>query len=185
MHIITGMLLAGLMRRRKGTSLLPMLRTGPVQTAHAMPGRVRFRIPSLIGGDDAAGTFQERMSSLEGVDAVDVSTVTGSVAIRYRENVVRAELLFAATVRLLGLDEELKRTPRPAVVCEIRGIMDSLNRAVYDRTGGLLDFSSAVLILMAGLGITKLVRDGTAAMPAGFTLLWWGFHQLLGHGGEE
>jgi len=62
--------------------------------------------------------------------------------------------------------------------------VDSLNRVVYDRTGGLLDFTSALMILLAAIGITKLLREGKAAVPAGFTLLWWGMHQLLGHGGE-
>ena len=49
MHIITGVLLAGLLGKNKSRrrTLMPMLRTGPVQTAHYVPGRVRLRIPSL------------------------------------------------------------------------------------------------------------------------------------------
>jgi hypothetical protein len=55
---------------------------------------------------------------------------------------------------------------------------------VYDRTSGVLDFSSALLILMAAVGLSKVIQQGAAAMPTGFTLVWWGAHQLLGHGEE-
>ena len=49
MHILTGFLLAGLLGKNKfrRRTLMPMLRTGPVQTAHFVPGRVRLRVPSL------------------------------------------------------------------------------------------------------------------------------------------
>lgn len=74
--------------------------------------------------------------------------------------------------------------PRPIVVRQLRAVFDSFNRVVYDRTCGVLDFSSALLILMAAVGVTKVMQQGAAAMPGGFTLIWWGVHQLLGHGEE-
>ena len=184
MHILTGMLIAGLLGRKRGMSILPMLRTGPVQTVHLLPGRVRFRVPSLIDGPSQAESLRARLGSLDGVEHVEVTPASGSLLIRYQENLVRPELLFAATVRLLGVEKEMERTPRPVVVQELRAVFDSLNRVVYDRTRGILDFSSALLILMAAVGVSKIMRDGAAAMPPGFALLWWGAHQLLGHGGE-
>ena len=78
-----------------------------------------------------------------------------------------------------SLEEEMERPLRPIVVRELRTILNSLNRIVYDRTSGVLDFSSALLILMAAMGIKEIVRHGAAAMPPGFALLWWGAHQLL------
>jgi hypothetical protein len=132
-----------------------------------------------------AQDLQSRLGRLDGVEEVTVSAASGSLVIRYRQKIVQPELLLAATVRLLGLEKELEKTPRPAVVRELRSMFDSLNHVVYDRTGGLLDFSSAVLILLAALGANKLLQQGSAAMPAGFTLIWWGVHRLLGCGGEE
>ncbi len=183
MHILTGMLIAGLLGRKNRASLLPMLRTGPVQTDHLLPGRVRFRVPSLTGAPEQAENLSRRLHTLEGVRHAHVNSTTGSVLIEYREAVVQPELLFAATVRLLGLEKELERTPRPALVRELRAMLDSLNRVVYDRTSGLLDFSSALLLLLAAVGVRKLTQEGAKALPAGFTLVWWGLHQLLGHGG--
>ena len=183
MHIITGMLIARLLQKRGSSSLVPLLKSGPVQTAHSMPGRVRFVVPSLAGDEKRSVFLREKLESLPGVGSVQASWVTGSVLIRYREEHVQAELLFAAIVRLLGLDAELERPPKPVVARELRSIMDSLNRVVYDRTGGLLDFTSALLIVLAGVGARKLFSEGAKAMPAGFTLVWWGLHQLLGGGG--
>jgi len=184
MHILTGMLIAGIFGRKRGKSLLPMLRTGPVQTVHLLPGRVRFRVPSLVDAPSRAETLKVRLGTLDGVDDVDVSHASGSVLIQYQEKVVRPELLFAAIVRLLGLEKEMEHTPRPKAVKELRAVFDSLNRVVYDQTRGILDFSSGLLILMAAVGVNKILREGSAAMPSGFALLWWGAHQLLGHGGE-
>jgi hypothetical protein len=186
MHIITGMLLAGILGRKNGGSILPMLRTGPVRTAHAMPGRVRFEVPSLVDAPAQAEQLQSRMAALEGVERVVSSPTTGSETIEYREKLVRPELLFAAVVRLLGLEKEMEKPPQPVVVRELRSLLDSLNRVVYDRTGGLLDFTSALLIVLAGLGLSKVVQHGASAMPSGFTLIWWGVRQLLGggNGGE-
>jgi copper chaperone CopZ len=182
MHIITGLLLAGLAgRKKKGArSLVSAFRTGPVRTVHCLAGRVRFRVPSLADDANGAKGLVERLPKVQGVESVEVNRATGSVLIRYREEEVTAELLFAAVVRLLGLDEELKRRPLPAITREIRGVMDSLNRAVYERTGGLLDFWSGMLILMAAIGIKKLAAEGARATPAGLTLVWWASNSLLG-----
>jgi hypothetical protein len=103
------------------------------------------------------------------------------VLIVYREDEVRPELLFAAVVRLLNLDAELQRTPQPAVTRELREILGSVNRMVYDRTGGLVDLWSAGLILLAAIGIRKLWTQGMGAFPAGLTLVWWGLASLLGN----
>lgn len=184
MHIVTGMLIAGLLGRRKKASLLPLLRHGPVRANHVLPGRIRFSVPRLAGDHSRARFVREKLATIEGVQSVDVSTVTGSLLIRYSEQCVQPELLYAATVRLMGLEKELEKPPRPKVVKELRSFLDSLNRVVYDKTGGLLNFTSALLILLAAVGTKKLLTEGAKAMPAGFTLLWWGAHHLLG-GGEE
>ena len=182
MHILTGLLLAGLLSKNKSQrrTLMPMLRTGPVQTAHWMPGRVRLRVPSLAENAAGAATLRERLPTIQGVQSVKLSPVTGSVLIAYREDQVRPELLFAAVVRLMNLDAELKRTPEPVVTRELREILGSVNRMVYDQTGGLIDLWSAGLILLTAIGIQRLLAQGMRAFPAGLTLVWWGMASLVG-----
>ena len=124
--------------------------------------------------------LQEKLPTLAGVRFLQINPATGSVLIVYRDDEVRPELLFAAVVRLLNLDAELKRTPQPLVTRELREILTSANRIVYDRTGGLIDLWSAALILLAAIGIQKLIVNGVRAFPAGLTLVWWGMASLLG-----
>ena len=182
MHILTGFLLAGLLGKNKfrRRTLMPMFRTGPVQTAHFVPGRVRLRVPSLAENCAGAALVREKLPTIEGVQSVKLNPATGSVLIVYREDEVRPELLFAAVVRLMDLDAELKRTPPPIITRELREILGSVNRMVYDRTGGLVDLWSAGLILLAGIGIQRLFVQGMRAFPAGLTLVWWGLASLLG-----
>ena len=182
MHILTGFLLAGLLGKNKfrRRTLMPMFRTGPVQTAHFVPGRVRFRVPSLSENSAGAALVREKMPTIQGVQSVRLNPSTGSVLIVYRQEEVQPELLFAAVVRLMHLDEELKRMPQPAVTRELREILHSANRAVYDRTGGLIDLWSAVLILLAAIGVQRVLAQGMRAFPAGLVLVWWGLVMLLG-----
>jgi len=182
MHILTGFLLAGLMGKHKccRRTLMPMFRTGPVQTAHFMPGRVRLRVPSLAENGTGAALVQEKLPAIQGVQSVELNPATGSVLIVYREDEIRPELLFAAVVRLMNLDAELKRMPQPVVTRELRELLGSVNRMVYDRTGGLIDLWSAGLILLAAIGLQRLWAQGMRAFPAGLTLVWWGLASLLG-----
>ena len=112
MHILTGFLLAGLLGKNKfrRRTLMPMLRTGPVQTVHWMPGRVRFRVPSLAENAEGAAMVRKKLPTMQGVRSVKLDPATGSVLIAYREDQVQPELLFAAVVRLMNLEAELKRT---------------------------------------------------------------------------
>ncbi len=182
MHILTGFLLAGLLGKNKfrRRTLMPMLHTGPVQTAHWTPGRVRLRVPSLAENGAGAAMVRQKLPTIQGVQSVKLNPATGSVLVVYREDEVRPELLFAAVVRLMNLDAELKQMPQPLVTRELREILGGMNRMVYDRTGGLLDLWSATLILLTAIGIQKLFVQGTRAFPAGLTLVWWGLASLLG-----
>ena len=146
---------------------MPMLRTGPVQTAHWMPGRVRLRVPSLAENAAGAALVREKLPTIQGVQSVKLNPATGSVLIVYREDEVRPELLFAAVVRLMNLDAELKRMPQPVVTRELREILGSVNRMVYDRTGGLIDLWSAGLILLAAIGIQRAVGTRDAGVSGG------------------
>ena len=103
MHIITGMVVAALLGKGKTPSLLPFLKTGPVRVDHSMPGRVRFRVPALGEGRSETALLREKLPTLDGVKGVEVSEETGSILVRFTEDRVKPELLFAAVVRLLGL----------------------------------------------------------------------------------
>ena len=132
-----------------------------------MPGRVRLRVPSLAENAAGAALVREKLPTIHGVQSVKLNPATGSVLILYREDEVRPELLFAAVVRLMNLDAELQRMPQPVVTRELREILGSANRMVYDRTGGLVDLWSAALMLLAAIGIQRFWRKGCGRFRRG------------------
>lgn len=183
MHIITGLLLASLagLKKKEKTEekiKIPRFSTGPIQTAHLLPGRLRFRVPSLASDEMSRRIVTERFSKLQGVDSIEVRPVSGSVLIQYQKDEVAPEMLFAALVRLLDLEEELDKAPKPLITRELKAMGESLNRGIYEKTGGVIDLWTGLLILLAGYGVRKMIKDPARAFPAGFTLVWWGLNAV-------
>jgi hypothetical protein len=180
MHIITGLILAAMAGRKKksGQGGAPLLKSGPVRTEHVLPGRLRLRVPSLAGDPEGCRNLAARFSNLQGIQAAEANPVTGSVLVHYDEQVVRPELIFGAVVKLLGLEEELERVPTPVLTRELGLLGRSLNRAVYEKSGGLINGWSLLLLSLAALGIRQALNDNTRAWPAGLTMVWWAVNGL-------
>lgn len=193
MHIITGLVLARLLKARSGRStpnpgqgnLAPVLNLpGVITLTHALPGRCRFRLPSLIGQATAATQIVERLGAVDGVRSIRVQPQTGSVLFEYDAARLNQELLAAALVRLLGLDAAFSGRVESVCSRELRTWARSLNMAVYQQTGGMLDLRTAVLLALAFEGIKQIVSQRALALPSGLTLLWWAGNGLLRKSGE-
>jgi hypothetical protein len=122
--------------------------------------------------------IRTKLEGVEGINSVEVNSTTGSVLIGYDESEVRPELLFAAIVRLLGLEDEVENPPAPLVARELNKVAQSLNRAVYEKTGGVFNLWTGLLIGLAAFGIREALRDRTRAWPAGFTMVWWAVNSM-------
>lgn len=179
MHLITGLALSFLASRRLGHkastgAASPLLRLrSPVETVHVIPGRVRFRVPAIVSSTDNAQLVVDTLGKLEAVEHVEASSITGSVLIRYRAGDLSPELLFAALVRILGLEKELEKAPQAAVVREAQDVGRCVNRSLYDKTGGIMDLRGALLVLLLFVGVRKILLERGRALPPGATLLWW------------
>jgi hypothetical protein len=180
MHILTGFVLAGLFGRRSVAARSPLLSVGgPVRTTHLLPGRVRLQVEVLRGDPDGAAKLATTLARIEGVQSAEASPVSGSVLIRHDEEILQAELLVAAIVRMLGLEKELERSPTPILIRELRAASDAANRAVYERTGGLIDLWTAVPVVLGIIGLQRILNQKPAVFPAGLTMVWWAYSSLL------
>ena len=180
MHLITGFILAALAGRgKKDEKTLPGMTRGPLRVSHYLPGRMRLRAEILRKNDSAKDLVETKLQALEAVNDVSVSTVTGSVLVSYKEKELEPGLLFAVLVRVLGLEKEFEKPPKPVIAKELKEIATSLNRFVYDKTNGIVDLWTVLFLLIAGQGIRELYAGGKRAIPPGFTLLWWASHGLL------
>jgi len=179
LHILTGLIATALLGYRKKSNRSPLLSLkGPVETKHLLPGRVRFHVPCLKNDEAKRDLLEEKLGGIESVESVRITASTGSLLIQYDEKHLEPELLFAAIIRLLGLERALERTPQPALFQEYASLIRSLDRAVYDRTHGLLDFHTTVSFGLATLGLMQLLTRSQRILPPGFHLLWWGYMGL-------
>ena len=158
MHLITGFIVASLFGKKKdaGKSLLLRLQY-PIKTNHLLPGRVRFQIDALKKNIKGEQFLNEQLPKIKGIKSIQINTITGSVLIHFSEEDIQPELLFTALIRLLGLEKELEKTPQSFISREIRLIGKSLNRAVLERTGGIIDLSTAIPIVLGVMGIQKIM----------------------------
>ena len=188
MHILTGMVVAGLLGRRKKTARSPaapvrrspLLRApGVLAVRHALPGRTRFHVPSLKGNLAAADRLEQTLSGIEGIRVVQANALTGNVLIEHEAERIAPDVLAAALVRLLGLEGELTRSLEARLSRELREISRAVNRAMYDSTAGWLDLRTVLLLVLAAVGLRKVLQQRALALPAGFTLLWWAGNGLL------
>lgn len=152
---------------------LPLLFTGPVRAEHVLPGRLRFRVRSLVGQRARAATLASTLSGLTGIDSVRASPVTGSVLVAFTPGRIEPGVILYAIARLLGMGDELYQRPEAMLTREIKALLAAVNVAIHDGTRGTLDVWSLLLLVLGGVGAKKVYEDGWASWPTGVTLLWW------------
>ena len=153
MHLITAAVLTALLGRKQGVGhdRLPSF-AGVMETAHVLPGRLRLRAPVLIGQRRAADQLQKSLARLDGIRAVEVNPVSGSLLIHFAPDRVKPDMLLGAAIRLLGLEREIQRPPPSHIGEGIRQAGDSLNRAIHEQTGGMIDLWTSVTLLLVAAG---------------------------------
>jgi hypothetical protein len=101
--------------------------------------------------------------------------VSGSVLVHFAPDRVKPDMLLGAAIRLLGLERDVQR-PLPSFVGEgIRQAGESLNHAVYEQTGGVVDLWTSVTLLLVAAGVQQLA----AGNQFGWPLLWWAYRSTF------
>jgi hypothetical protein len=187
MHLLTGMIIAGLLGRGAAAQRSPLLTAvGPIQTAHLLAGRVRFRVARLQDNPQLCTDLARRLSQIEGVRQVGASACSGSVLIHFDQDTVQADLLAAAIVRLLGLEEELRAPPTPKLVEQLHDLGSALNRATLEESRGLIDLKTALPLALGAVGLVRLANPSIPKWPAPIAMIWWAYSSLgRGPGGRR
>lgn len=141
--------------------------------SHAIPGRMRLKIPSKKGDQLYFEQLVERLADLESIDTIKVRALTGSLVISYSGDIRK-------TLQKRGIEEGwfvLKNS-----TAEARETIDkssfSLPYAVYENVNnelrvmsqGLVDLPHLAFITLLLLAVRQLLR-GQIAAPA-VSLLW-------------
>ena len=179
MHIITGLLVSALLGKSSSTNSKtgrkPVGFHGVLEVRHFIPGRIRYWAPKLSRRGEQGEELTRGLPKVKGVTSVTVSEVTGSILVRFDPGALSRDIITAALIHLLELDDEVNTRPVPTLSKELHGMADALNQAVYEKTGGLIDLWTTIPLALGGLGIYKMLQPGGLSFPTGFTLLWWAY----------
>jgi hypothetical protein len=153
---------------------------GIIETAHCLPGRVRFVIPSLVNNPGAVETLETKLALLDQVESLHVSPVSGSVVIYFDASAIEPAMLFGATARLLGLDGKINDGKQSVLWREMKAAGRAIDRAIYSKSAGFADLKTLVTLSILGTFAYKLVAESNRlSSPGTVTLGWWVFNLLF------
>lgn len=161
---------------------------GEIRTVHAVPGRVRFKVPRIKQDPAFGARIRECLSAIGAIQRVEVSSVTGSILLYYDPQ----EICLPGTMfSLFGAFTSLF----PEVNLEkIKTFLDSpgassgpaipLARRISESSGALneqlkkiggADLKIILPITLLGLGIRGLMVAESIPVPAWYDFLWFSF----------
>jgi hypothetical protein len=161
-----------------------------ITVAHALPGRVRLKIPRVKENPQLARQAQEMLSQVPGIQKVQANPATGSLLILY-------DLAMLASVETLGplgeifgelfpevaeeemamgLQELLETDAEPQPAGDLPGILQSV------ATPGLFRNFNLNLLLplsLLFLGVRRLAASKETPFPAWYDYLWFAFSAFM------
>lgn len=130
--------------------------------SHELTGRVRIRIPERKGDEDYLARVGQALSKAEGVIAIEVNPLTGSLLIRHRSTT--AELLrFAQTQQLFAL--EAPNTDQERLLHLAAEGVEKLEDLVHRVTQGQTSLAEVLFVSLVGLAGLQALR-GHALGPS-------------------
>ena len=150
--------------------------SGVLEVVHALPGRMRLRMPSLRARARALAEFATSLKRLEGIQDVTVNPVLGTALVRYDAAKLTPSLVVAAATH--GFDfETAVRNHQSLVGGELRALHYAFNQAIMQRTGGVLDLPALLTVLLIVTFVRGITgRGGPKVSP--LAVLWW-LHRSL------
>jgi len=106
---------------------LPSFR-GIAEVCASIPGRLRLYMPAVGNDPEAAARMKRQMEETGAVHSVTVNPATGSVLFLYDEKQVEAAVVEGAAIRLMGLDEAIRRQPVSKMEKSLRTLWVSARR---------------------------------------------------------
>lgn len=144
---------------------------GVIQVKHYQNGRLRLQTEVLKDDEELKEEFLNNIQRINGINSVEVNSITGSTLIYFDEKVIESSFLYLVVLRLLHLDEEALKNKPGRIKELLKQIFESVDMAVYNKSKGYLDLRTLTAGIFIFYGIKKLWK--VPGLPKGATLLWW------------
>lgn len=142
----------------------------PAYVVHALPGRVRIKIPSRRGDAAYFVQLQSELSRCKGVAAIQANLRAASVLIAFAPtgdlNTIAS---FARKKKLFNLEAEAQ-LPQQSIGEIAAAQLNFVDRLLATGSRGHIDLQSSFFVLFLGLALRQIWR-GEIMMPA-IPLLW-------------
>jgi hypothetical protein len=157
-----------------------------IRVAHAIPGRIRLKVPQLRENPTLASEIQTRLVSAPGIRLVEINPTTGSVLVfcETQESVssdsLRALAAPLATlfpeVDIKGLEarflQSANGTPSP-LTGGISAFFGTLNTGIRQLTRGGADLKILVPLTLFVFGVRSLLMSEKPVVPTWYDFLWF------------
>ena len=144
---------------------------GVIQVKHYQNGRLRLQTEVLKDDQELKEEFLNNIQRINGINSVEVNSITGSTLIYFDEKVIESSFLYLVVLRLLHLDEEALKNKPGRIKELLKQIFESVDMAVYNKSKGYLDLRTLTAGIFIFYGIKKIWK--VPGLPKGATLLWW------------
>ena len=79
--------------------------------------------------------------------------------------------------KVMELEDTINKSPTSLIDKESANLADSLNRAIFEKTNGIVDLKSFVMLLLGAYAAYD-INSRPTVRPSGYTCLWWIYSTL-------
>ncbi|MCT4508875.1 MAG: hypothetical protein N4A48_08955 [Tepidibacter sp.] len=151
---------------------------GILEVRHCISGRIRIYIPILKNNEEIKSIIIEQLSKIKVITNIEINTITGTVLLNYDNEKIDPMIIIGVMIKILNLEQEIEKKPKSKVEKEMIELRTSVNRAVYEKTQGIIDGRTALGLSLFLFGIYRL-RKNTNIIPSGMTLMWWVYSEFF------
>ena len=124
-----------------------------LEVKHSIPGRIRIQCKVLKDNPHGKQALLNTFSQIPGITEISINPYIGTILIKYEEDEAHSE-------------------NKSLVTKESIDILDSLSHTIYEKTNGILDLKSSVMLLLGTYAVYD-IKTRPGVRPAGITCLWW------------
>lgn len=143
-----------------------------LEVKHSIPGRIRIQCKVLKDNPHGKQALLNTFSQIPGITEISINPYIGTILIKYEEETIQPMLIIGIILKVLGLEDEAHSENKSLVTKESIDILDSLSHTIYEKTNGILDLKSSVMLLLGTYAVYD-IKTRPEVRPAGITCLWW------------
>lgn len=157
-----------------------------IRVVHAIPGRIRLKVPQLRENPALASEIQTRLVSASGIRLVETNPTTGSVLVFYEtQEFVSPDSLHALAaplatlfpeVDIKGLEAQFRQSANGTtspLTGGISALFGTLNTGVHQLTRGGADLKILAPLALFAFGVRSLLMSEKPVVPTWYDLLWF------------